>query len=95
MKDGGRFIVCQLHDCCLGTETTLWHENKVRLPVRDDVTDRREVYCDGKSWTCVMDSKRLDVEGYRDVSYNTHSASCLSLFTLCVYKIVIIKTHLV
>lgn len=40
---------------CLGTETTLWHENKVRLPVRDDVTDRREVYCDGKSWTCVMD----------------------------------------
>lgn len=40
---------------CLGTETTLWHENKVRLPVRDDVTDRREGYCDGKSWTCVMD----------------------------------------
>lgn len=39
----------------LGTETTSWHENKVRLPVTDDVTDRRVGYCDEKSRTCVID----------------------------------------
>lgn len=49
-RDGGRFIVCQFYDCCLhgvtelGTETTSWHENTQRLPVRDDVTDRMVGY---------------------------------------------------